>query len=186
MKSASEKNLRLFVVYVISGTFFPVLFGILFKGFDIFIPNDPGFTFVVFGSIGAILFSTLRLFSARDFIFVSILICLITIVLNQITYFPLISARIIYFFSFAVSLYLYETVFLHQLKNLRFGKFLTLIGLISVVNLLMTLLIGPFIEPENFRLMLIGQVFYGFLIGAGLGIGFELADYITSRKLYTT
>ncbi len=183
MGAEKKYNILRFVFLTLSGFFFSLLLGYLFKGFDIFNFKDPGSQFLIYGFIGSVIFCTLKLTGLRNFIFVSILIFALSIVLYKITYIPLIPARLLYFASIAVSVYLYFILFENRMTGVKFGKFFALAGLIATGQLVSCLIVMPFMELAEPKLFLAAQVFYGLLIGSGIGAGFEIWDIIEEKIL---
>jgi len=85
--------------------------------------------------------------------------------------------------DFAAAIYLYHHFYETRLRELRFGKFLVLGGTVAVVNFLLAALVAPLASVEVVRLMIEHQTVYGLFIGCGLGIGFEIAEFLLTKSL---
>lgn len=69
------------------------------------------------------------------------------------------------------------------MTDVKFGKFFALAGLIAAGQLLSCLIVIPFMKLADPKPFLTGQVFYGLIIGSGIGIGFEIGDIIKRNLL---
>jgi hypothetical protein len=164
-----------------SGFLFTLLFGYLLKGSNIFIPRDPGFQFFIFGLSGSILYSTLKFCGMRNFIYVFLILFLAEIVRSHVTHVVIMSGRFLYYLGVAASIYVYFQIFIKQPIDLKFGKLFALAGLLATADFLIILITGIFFDIPDYGTFLIGQTFFGFLIGLGLGCGFEIGELVVAR-----
>lgn len=61
------------------------------------------------------------------------------------------------------------------------SDFLSLAAIVAVINLLYASLGCIVLSLPNCKELIMGQTFLGFLIGAGLGIGFEIAALLKAK-----
>ena len=64
------------------------------------------------------------------------------------------------------------------MTDVKFGKFFALAGLIAAGQLVSCLIVIPFMEIADSKLFVASQVFYGLIIGGGIGIGFEIYEIV--------
>ncbi|MDZ7261408.1 MAG: hypothetical protein ONB05_04810 [candidate division KSB1 bacterium] len=168
------------VVISISGFLLCLIMGYLYIGFRIFTPNNPGFQFIAFGLTGSIIFTTLKFSGLKNSIFALVFLYFADIVLFKQAHINPLVGHLLHFLGIGISIYLYFLIFYCSLKELRFGKFLSLAALIATTYLIISLITGIFYQFPNFKLHVSGYTFLGFLIGTGLGIGFEVGEIINA------
>jgi hypothetical protein len=178
MKEKPYASLNEPMLYSLLGLLSCLTIGYLFSGMQIFITTRPPFQFVVFGLSGAILFSVLKFSTFRNFLFSAAFLLLLVIIHGKVKSPMILGARILYFTGITIAIYVYHRFYDLPIHALRFGKFLSLAALVAVINLLYMSLGCVILNPPDSRELIIGQTFLGFLIGAGLGIGFEIAGML--------
>lgn len=176
-------SLHAAVIYAIFGLLACLIVGYLFSEKWVFVPTNPSYAFFVYGVTGAVLFSILKFSTMRNFLYGAALLLALYVIWARIHYPGVILVRLLQFAGIAAAIYLYHHFYEARLQELRFGKFLVLGGAIAVVNLLLTVLVAPFANVEDLRLVIEHQTFYGFFIGCGLGIGFEIAEFLLTKSL---
>jgi hypothetical protein len=181
MKSKDKMTAYKAAVISACGFIFTILIGFLLKQKTIFTNTDPGFSFVVWGLMGAVLFSILKFWGFRNFIFAFFFLFVFYILRSPMRHAGPILAHLILSIFLAVSIFVYLRFFYPKLVKLAFGKFLILAVLLAFSMLLFILVIRVFIEVPAFRSTLGGLTFYGFLIGTGLGLGFEIGEFLNAR-----
>lgn len=169
------------LLYALLGLLSCLAVGYLFSGSQIFIPTRPPFQFFVFGLTGAVLFSVLRFSTLRNFLFSAALLLLALIIHGKVKSPAILGARILYFTGITAAIYVYHRFYDTPIHALRFGKFLSLAAIVAVINLLYASLGCFVLNLPNYRELIMGQTFLGFLIGAGLGIGFEIAALVKAK-----
>lgn len=163
------------------GLLFCLAVGFLFTGKRIFIATTPPFQFVIFGLSGALHFSVLKFSTLRNFLFPAALLLLLVIIHGKVKSPAILGARILYFTGIAAAIYVYHRFYDTPIHALRFGKFLSLAAIVAVINLLYASLGCFVLNLPNYRELIMGQTFLGFLIGAGLGIEFEIAALLKAK-----
>lgn len=185
MKKRAFSTVAAPVIYAALGLFSCLVTGYLFAGNRIFVNTNPPFQFVIYGLAGAILFSLLKFSTLRNFLYGAALLLLLEIIRGKVKDEGILFARFVYFAGIAISIYLYSQLFDAPLKSLKFGKFLSLGGTVAAVNFVLAWFWGSlwniFIKPANIRELILEQTFIGFMIGIGLGIGFEIAGAIKAK-----
>jgi len=78
--------------------------------------------------------------------------------------------------TLALAIYLCCRFYHKTMQKLVFGKFIPLAALVFIANFLLATLFVILKEMPNPHELAVGQAFYGFLFGTGIGIGFELSD----------
>jgi hypothetical protein len=182
MKRKTNTSLNEPLLYAWSGLLSCLVIGYLFSGMQIFIATRPPFQFVVIGLSGAILFSVLKFSTRRNFIFTAALLLMLMVIHGKVKSPGILTARVLYFTGIATAIYLYHRFYDMPIHALRFGKFLSLAATVAVINLLYISLWCAILNLPNSMELIVNQTFTGFLIGAGLGIGFEIADMVRIKS----
>ncbi|MEJ2545057.1 MAG: hypothetical protein P8Y99_13405 [Calditrichaceae bacterium] len=179
-----DKNKTLLAIYIIVfGSLFTMMLGFSFKFSSIFRTTDPGFAFVKQGIYGSILIALIHLSNLKNFIFGVFSLLIFTIVLFKITDFGIILSRFLYLSALATAIFIYHNYYYNKLNNLAFGKFIPLSGLLYISFLIVTIIVALLANEPNFRQVIFDFAGYGFIIGTGIGIGFELS--LPLKKLVT-
>jgi hypothetical protein len=183
------KQLLLFVflneaiIHAVLGLLCCLIVGFLFAGRRVFVPMNPSFQFLVYGIAGALDFSILKFSTMRNFLFAAALLLILYVTWARIRHLDLLLWRLLQFAGIAAAIYVYHHFYESQLRKLRFGKFLALGGAVAAANFLLSLLLLIFVDMPEVGELVAGQTLFGFLIGSGLGIGFEIAEKLKTRLL---
>ncbi len=178
--STHEKRLNSVPVFSLVGALACVIAGIISFGGQVFQANTPFFAFVSFGIIGAILFALFRIKRYRDAVFAAVLLFLLAYLFSGRAF---MLTQVLFSLMVFLSVLLYERYFYHQLNRLFYARPLILAGLFSIGFLLATLMMAVIYSAPSNQFFPFRNLPVGFLIGLGLGTGFELADYFVSRGI---
>ena len=171
-----DRNKTSLAIYIIVlGSLFTMLLGFSFKFTSIFRTNDPGFAFVRYGICGSILIAIIHLSNIKNFIMGAFALLIITIILFKITNFGIILSRFLQLSALAAAIFIYHKYYYSKLNKLVFGKFIPLGGLLYISFLIVTIIIALLANEPNFRRIIFDYAGYGFIIGTGIGVGFELS-----------
>ena len=177
-----DKNKTLLAIYIIVfGSLFTMMLGFSFKFSSIFRTTDPGFAFVKQGIYGSILIALIHLSNLKKFIFGVFSLLIFTIVLFKITDFGIILSRFLYLLALAAAIFIYHNYYYNKLNKLAFGKFIPLSGLLYISFLIVSIIVALIANEPDIRQVIFDIAGYGFIIGTGIGIGFELS--LSMKKL---
>jgi hypothetical protein len=171
------------VLYSVFGLFSCLIIGYLFAEKRAFVPISPNYAFFVYGVAGAVLFSVLKFSTIRNFLYGTALLLLLFVVWARISHVGQVFVQLLQLAGIATAIYGYHRFFEAPLRELKFGKFLALGGAVAAINFLLTLLVITFVDTPDAQQVIMIQTFFGFFIGSGLGIGFEIAE-MTRAKLH--
>lgn len=172
----ADKNKTSLAIYIIVlGSLITMMLGFSFKFTDIFRTTDPGFAFVRYGICGSILIALIHLSNIKNFILGVFSLLIITIVLFKITNFGIVLSHLLQLSALAVAIYIYHNYYYNKLNKLVFGKFMPLSGLFYISSLIASIIVALLTNEPNFRRVIFDIAGYGFIIGTGIGVGFELS-----------
>ena len=174
----NDKPFQTALVYILSGTAACMLAGLIFFGMDIFDDKSPLFQIIVFGLVGSTSFILVTMKRYRDALFVLLIIFLLDMFIFGFKY-PL--NRTLYFLSAVGGAFLYERYFFHRTENIKIARPLIFAGIYAILSVLLVLILSLVHPTAQRNIYPFINVPIGFLIGLGLGAGFELADQILKR-----
>lgn len=156
-----------------------LLIGILIFGTSIFNSHESSFQFVILGLLGGIIFSVLKYYSVRDALFVVFLFFILDVALFKMTSFRSIVRDILFISGSFGAIFIYRFYFQSKLEKLDVGKFLTFASIYTLSTILITIVAALIFNVEHtMRPFLLVNITRAFLVGTGVGIGFEIADKI--------
>ncbi len=176
MPATNWKNL---ILLIICGTLTTLLIGFLFTGLRIFQHDQPPFQFFTYGLLGSVIYAMLLLRTKKDFAAAFIFLVFLDIVVLRIVSIPLLILRILSALVLAISVFSYWR-FLRSQPPFWLRPLL-LAGLFACVTLGLLLLVSVFYWQPDIRLLIEAQTFFALLIGFGLGIGFEVFNFIHKK-----
>ncbi|NHZ85584.1 MAG: hypothetical protein GWP19_06855 [Planctomycetia bacterium] len=171
----NSKNVNDYIITIFCGTISTIIIGFLFFGFSIFNKQNPSFQFPVFGIIGTISFALFKLKEFRYSIFILSLLFLFEIIFTGEKY---IVTHILFYIAMVLSILIYTKFFYARLNNIKYSRFLVLASIISISYVIVTIILGLLFKSDSINLFLFQNMPIGFLIGIGLGLGFELSEYM--------
>lgn len=189
MESGDSFNYKHFIITFVCGFAGSLIIGLLVYQLHIFNLSENRFVYTALGFAGALVFSSMIYRGIRDSIIVILAVFLLNIIISRTHLISNIIRDIAVFGSFWLCVYLYKTWFYNSSGKYKDLSALGL-GIISAIILFITGLFLLFIAVplEKISIDLIFQVsmFFlqaGFLIGLGLGLGFDLAEYLISKNI---
>jgi hypothetical protein len=188
MERVDGFNLKNFAITSLFGFAACLLIGFLFYQTRIFNLADNRFVFASLGFTGALVFASLLYGNVKDSIIILTAALLLNIFICKNHQVSFIIRDIAVFSSFGLSIFLYKNWFYNSSAKY---KYLRAFGL-GVITAILFLIAGIFlifinVPLERISIELIFQIsFYylhmGLLIGLGLGLGFDLADYFIGKS----
>jgi hypothetical protein len=174
-----HQTLTKFIITVVLGTVCCLIVGLCFFGLKVFVFNTPASQFLIVGLTGSIFYSLLKFRSVRDAILIMILLYLANLLIFGSA--RLVLTRLFFFAGVSSVLFVFYRYFENRIKELKFGKFLTVASLFTIMYFVCTIVLQIIYNSANFKMELFYNLDLGFLIGLGLGIGIEFSNVINSR-----
>jgi len=171
-------QLKSFILLMVFGVITCIIFGVIFFGVNVFNLKSPLFQFVSFGIIGSVSFALFQFDRYRDAAFVSILLFLIIFLVTGGRF---LFTHFLYFLGVVISILLFSTLIYQKLEHLKYIRPLVLSGIFSISFVVITLILALIYYPGIDKINLFRNMPVGFLIGLGLGVGFELSEIIAPR-----
>jgi hypothetical protein len=163
------------VMLVVFGTVFCLLVGFFFFRFNIFKLRLTTFEFVVSGLSGSIFYAVLRHSTRRVAILTLAALLVLDVLLLCKGKVDFIVGHVLYFLATGGALYLYSAYIRDRFRAIRIGKFVALAILLALFNGVLSLVYGAIISEPNAWKGLLWFIELQLLIGAGLGLGLEIA-----------
>lgn len=180
MKQISTKNILKFAIFALSGLSITLLTGYLFFGSEIWNIRQPMFGFTVYGVSGALFFGLLIIRRFRVAIFTIIFLFALVLFASQARF---LIAQFLFYFTSITAVLIYWSRIYGNGRSWRWMRPLSLSGLFGVFYIGITVLLGIIYLGGVSRPL--SNLSVGFLIGLGLGLGFELGDWLVQRFLNT-
>ncbi len=172
-----SKKVNYYIITIFCGTISTILIGFIFFGFSIFDKQNVFFQFPVFGIIGSVSFTLFKLKEYRYSILILALLFLFEIIIAGEKY---LVTHVLFYIAMVSSILVYTQFFHTRLNNIKYSRFLVLASIISISYVIISFLLGLLFKSDTSNLLPFQNMPIGFLIGSGLGIGFELSEYILS------
>jgi len=174
-----ENRIRNILLNTLFGSLVCIIFGVLIYGIEIFDFQSSRSQIFVFGIYGAVFFSVLKYGKRKELIFIGVLIFVVNIILQgkSIT-FNYFLRDLLFVSSLFSALVLYKLFIDNYSKLLITIRVLSLSILLGLFNAIATIILVQIFDAPNNEMinavMLNAQ--YGFLVGFGLGLGFDLYE----------
>jgi len=174
-----ENRIRNILLNTLFGSLVCIIFGVLIYGIEIFDFQSSRSQIFVFGIDGAVFFSVLKYGKRKELIFIGVLIFVVNIILQgkSIT-FNYFLRDLLFVSSLFTALALYKLFIDNYSKLLITIRVLSLSILLGLFNAIATIILVQIFDAPNNEMinavMLNAQ--YGFLVGFGLGLGFDLYE----------
>ncbi len=176
MDSPQLAPLQKSFIYLISGVLVTLFTGWVFFGTDIFSVRQPVFAFTSLGVTGSVFLSLLLVRRFRDAIFLSILLFLLNLLISHSRF---LVTQFFFFGGCILAVTLYWARIYGNGRSWRWMRPLSLSALFAVISVINTVVLG-LIYRGNISHPLI-NVPVSFLVGLGLGLGFEVGDELVQR-----
>jgi hypothetical protein len=180
---SKKQDIKYIVLTIGLGSICCVTLGALFFGSKIFNKELPFFQIASLGLVGSVAFSLFYFKRYRDAIYVLIMLFIINIIIANLTKASFVIIHFLYFSSVIVAVFLFSKYFFIQIANMKISRPLVLASILALFLVMATGLQWVIFAKDGMPFYPLGNLPIGFLIGLGLGIGFELSDYIYSKKI---
>ena len=161
------------------GTICCLIVGLCFFGLKIFASHNSAFQFITGSLSGSIFFSLLKFRNTRDAFLILILIYLADLVFLGTFLYPL--SHLFFFGAVGSALYVFFHFFESMFKELKFGGFLIIACLFALTYFLSVVILRVIYHPLVFHIGIFYNLYFGFLMGLGLGVGIDLSRIVNSR-----
>lgn len=177
-----KSNFRLLALLIVFGTFFSLFAGIIFFGKSIFYPNSPLFQFISYGVAGSVTFALLQSKRYIETVIINILLFFAIFWLIGGKFFV---THLLYYLSVVIAMFVYSTIMFMKFSKVKAIR--PVIGgiLLSMLFLFDTLILASIYSAGITQVSPFINMPVGFLIGFGLGIGFEIAQYLDGRLKFS-
>jgi len=190
MESGQSFNFKRFIITFACGFAGSLAVGLLVYQGHIFRITENRFIYTSLGFAGAIVFSVMLYRGIKDSILAMFAVYLLNLVVCKSFFISYIIRDIAVFGSFWLCIYLYYNWLYNSTGKYKDLRTLGL-GIISAIILFITglflLFINVPLEKISIDTFYMVSVFYlmaGFLIGLGLGLGFDLSEYLINKNIF--
>ena len=163
-----------FILLTLSGLIVCMIIGIIAAGRHAILPGNFAFQFTLYGLFGSLFYSTLKLTSMRDFIFLTILLIIFDFILLGGGNISKGIIHGIYAVFFAGSIYVFVNHMEQDNAKFNLANIFSLSGIVAVAFMLTILVLTIFPNYKFEYSFLEGQTIFGLLFGLGLAIGFQI------------
>ena len=175
-----ERPLLTAGLYIATGTAASIAAGLIFFGLRIFDANSPLFQIIVYGLAGSSAFILFRMQRYRDAVFFLLIIFILDLFIFNFK-FPL--NRTLYFLTAVAGAYIFIRYFYHQCSAVRYARPILLGGIYAILSVVVVIIVSLVYNKGEGGLFPFINMPIGFLVGLGLGGGFELADHLAAKIL---
>jgi len=175
------KQVTRIVITIVFGTICCTAVGASFFGSKIFNIGLPFFQFISFGLVGSVAFPLFYFKRYRDAIYVLIMLFIINIIIANLTKVSFLIIHLLYFSSVIAAIFLFSKYFFNQIANLKISRPLVLAAILALFFVLATALQWVVFARDDTPFYILGNLPIGFLVGLGLGIGFEISEIFYSK-----
>jgi hypothetical protein len=134
--------------------------------------------FLVVGLVGSCFFAAMKFSQVKDAVLLLVLLYLLYATLFSIKRLDLLLGHACFFASVGGALYLFHHFLNAKLHKLKVGKFFVLALMIAVMYAVSTAVVGAFLAVPDLKHEITRNLLIGFIVGSGMGIGFELSEMI--------
>jgi len=174
-----NNQLKKMISFMVFGSIASVLTGFIFFGRAVFFLKSPYFQFVSYGVVGSVSFALFNFKRYRDSVFVSILLFLIFYFSSHSHHFI---THFFYFLGAVFSVFIFSNWIYEKLKRMKYVRPLILAGIFSIFFVAGALILTVVYYSGTAKILSFRNMPVGFLIGLGLGMGFELSELVNWDK----
>jgi hypothetical protein len=169
------------MLIILMGTICNFTLGVLLFGWHV---QEYAFQvqFLVVGLVGSCFFAAVKFSQLKDAILLLLLLYLLNVTLFRINRLDFLLGHAVFFAGVGGAIYLFHNFLYAKLQKLKAGKFLALALMIAVMYALATAIVGIFLALPDLKEEIVKNLVIGFVVGSGLGIGFELSEIIASQS----
>lgn len=179
----AKQDIKHIVLTIGFGTLCCMALGTLFFGLQIFNKELPFFQIAAFGLVGSVAFSLFYFRKYRDAIYVLIMLFIANIIIGNLTRISFLVIHLLYFSSVIIAVFLFSKYFFIQIVNMKISRPLVLASILALFFVVATGLQWVIFAKHGTPFYPLGNLPIGFLIGLGMGVGFEISEYLYSRKI---
>lgn len=176
------QDTRSIISTVFAGSLCTIILGFIFFQFRIFNVHHPLFQFVAYGIVGSVAFALFLQRSYRDAVFALILLFVLIVIVAGIYRFTLLVTHSFFFLAMVFSILFFERHFYGKMVNIKIARPIVLAGIVAVTFVLASTILRLLFYPSEGQFHFFSNMPIGFLIGLGLGIGFEVSKFLYSRQ----
>lgn len=180
---SKKEHIKYIALIIGFGTICSLIIGLLFFGLKIFDTKHPLFEFFTFGIIGSVAFSLFNTKRFRDAIFALIFLFFFNVIIVGMSKASILITYLLYFSGVILSTYLFIKYFYNQLANIKIARPMVLAGILAILFVVVTITQWILFASGEKQFYVLSNLPLGFLLGLSLGIGFELSDYLSSKKI---
>lgn len=187
---SETQDIRNVLQIVIAGTLSCIVLGYLVYQSSVFQLTHPAFGFILFGFMGSTTFAVLRTSSVSKAAATLLMLVVLSEVLTKPPEWHFILRDVLFALSIGTSVFVFHRMFYKQLSLIRMARPLILGSLIAISATLVTVVLVLVLSlfSTTFRADPLHSITVnlsnGFLIGLGMGIGFELVSTMRSRTVH--
>ncbi len=164
-----------------------IVVGLAFFQRGIFNTERIGFQFLSFGIIGGLVFASFRYLNK----WIAVAVVVVLLVLDEAMLhsgnWGFVWQDILYYVGVCGAVVLFAEYYFPRAVGAMFGRLLTISSLLSIMYAIVAVIFffifqaNPAIPRFNISQMLYYDLAQGFLVGFGLGLGIEAADYVITK-----
>jgi len=173
---------RIIIFTILCGSLCTIILGFIFFQFRIFNIHDPLFQFLAYGIVGSVAFALFLQRRYRDAVFALILLFVLNVIVAGIYRFTLLVTHSFFFLAMVFSILFFERHFYGKMANIEIARPIVLAGIITIAFLLVSPILRLLFYSSEGQFHFFSNMPVGFLIGLGLGIGFEVSKFLYSRQ----
>lgn len=177
-----KHDLRQITITIGFGSVCCLLIGLLFFGLKIFDTKLPLFEFFTFGIIGSVAFTLFNVKRYRDAIFALIFLLFFNVIVVGMYTVSILITYLLYFSCVILSVHIFTKYFYNQLANMKISRPIVLAGILAMLFVVATCIQWILVASGNKQFYVLSNLPLGFLLGLGMGIGFEISEIFYSIK----
>ncbi|HHE54712.1 MAG TPA: hypothetical protein ENL21_02940 [Caldithrix abyssi] len=166
------------LLLTIFGTAGSILTGYVVFGRFVFVVKSPFFQFMSGGLLASVLFALFFVQREKDALFSGVIIFLFTYLISGGHFFL---TQLLYFLGIAIAIYIFARWGFSEFSKFKFLRPLILISLFAVSFFLVQLILTLIYYSDKMPILPFKTVPIGALMGLGVAIGFEVADWVRPK-----
>ena len=179
----AKQDIKHIVLTIGFGSICCMALGALFFGLQVFNKEFPFFQIVSLGLVGSVAFSLFYFKRYRDATYVLIMLFIANIIAVNLTKVSFMIIHFLYFSSVIIAVFLFSKYFFFQIANMKISRPLVLASILALFFVMATGVQWSIFAKDGMPFYPLANLPIGFLIGLGMGIGFEISEYLYSRKI---
>ena len=168
------------LIYIAAGTLSSIVIGLVVFGAEIFKYRSPFFQIPLYGLTGSLGFILFKQRRYRDAIFVFLIILILDLTIFG---FKFTVTRSLYFLNIIAGTYIYVRYFYSQSVNIKYARPILLAGIYAILTIPVALMLFLIYETGNAGVFPFRNIPIAFMIGLGMGIGFEISEAALVKRI---